>query len=158
MPLADYATRFLRFLMVFIIALMTVLVVLNVVLRYGFNSSLGVTEELARYLFVWLTFLGAISAFIRNTHVRVDSILVRLPVKLQRTLTVLSDLAMFVCCAMITISCWKLTRLNMTNYLPISEIPVGALYFAGVPFGACVGGLLILRISRAFCSCRRTPT
>ena len=73
------AERLLRWLMVIIIASMALLVFLNVVLRYGFNSNLTITEEMGRYLFVWLTFLGGISAFIRDRHVRVDTFLQRMP-------------------------------------------------------------------------------
>ena len=78
MPLPNPATRILRGLMVVTIALMSILVFINVVLRYGFNSNLGITEELARLLFVWLTFLGAISAFAKNAHVGVDTLLRRM--------------------------------------------------------------------------------
>ncbi|MDR3413203.1 MAG: TRAP transporter small permease subunit, partial [Formivibrio sp.] len=84
MSLLTLANRLLRGLMVATIGLMAILVFINVVLRYGFNSNLGITEELARYLFVWLTFLGAISAFAKNTHVGVDSILLRMPAVPQR--------------------------------------------------------------------------
>ena len=41
---------------------MVVLVFGNVVLRYVFNSGIAVSEELSRWLMVWLTFLGAIVA------------------------------------------------------------------------------------------------
>ncbi|MDR1535324.1 MAG: TRAP transporter small permease subunit, partial [Planctomycetota bacterium] len=41
---------------------LTVMVFLNVVLRYFFNSSITVTEELGRYLMIWLLFIGAILA------------------------------------------------------------------------------------------------
>ena len=44
------------------LALMVVMVFGNVVLRYGFNSGITVSEELSRWLFVWMTFLGAIVA------------------------------------------------------------------------------------------------
>ena len=43
-----------------LLAVMVVLVFGNVVLRYGFNSGITVSEELSRWLFVWMTFLGAI--------------------------------------------------------------------------------------------------
>jgi hypothetical protein len=38
---------------------MVILVLGNVVLRYGFNLGITVSEEISRWLFVWLTFLGA---------------------------------------------------------------------------------------------------
>lgn len=146
MSLLTQANRLLRGLMVATIGLMAVLVFINVVLRYGFNSNLGITEELARYLFVWLTFLGAISAFIKNTHVRVDTFLRRMSPGVRRIVQIASDLAMLVCCGMILAGSWKLTLLNMNNLLPISEIPVGAMYFAGVPSSFFIGVILLVRL------------
>ena len=143
------AVWLLKWLMVIIIALMAILVFLNVVLRYGFNSNLMVTEELGRYLFVWLTFLGAISAFIRNRHVRVDTFFIRMSPPTQRVVSIISDLAVLACCALIVLGCWKLTMLNTTNYLMISELPVATLYFAGVPTGLVIGLLLLVRIWRS---------
>ena len=140
--------RVLRWLMVIIIASMAVLVFLNVVLRYGFNSSLMITEEIGRYLFVWLTFLGSISAFIRNRHVRVDTFFLRMPAPVRRIVLILSDLAMLACCGLIVIGGWQLTKSNMANYLPISDIPVAVLYFACIPFSVIVGGLLLARLWR----------
>lgn len=142
------AERLLRWLMVLMIGTMTMLVFLNVVLRYGFNSNLTVTEELGRYLFVWLTFLGGISAFIRNRHVRVDTFLRLMPDKLQRIVGILSNLAMLACCVLILIGGWQLTKSNMANYLPISDLPVATLYFASVPFSVIVGAMLLVRLWR----------
>lgn len=152
MSQANPAERLLRWLMVLIIGSMTTLVFLNVVLRYGFNSNLAITEEIGRYLFVWLTFLGGISAFIRNRHVRVDTFLRMLSPKLQRVVGILSSLAMLACCVLILIGGWQLTKSNMANYLPISDLPVATLYFASVPFSVIVGALLLLRLWRQFTS------
>ena len=140
--------RVLRWLMVIIIASMALLVFLNVVLRYGFNSNLTITEEIGRYLFVWLTFLGSISAFIRNKHVRVDTFFERMPPTMKRVVLVFSDLGMLVCCGMILIGAWQLTKSNMANSLPVSDIPVAVLYFAGVPFSVIVGALLLAHLWR----------
>jgi len=145
---ANPAERLLRWLMVLIIGSMTTLVFLNVVLRYGFNSNLAITEEIGRYLFVWLTFLGGISAFIRNRHVRVDTFLRMLSANMQRVVGILSSLAMLACCVLILIGGWQLTKSNMANYLPISDLPVATLYFASVPFSVIVGVLLLVRVWR----------
>lgn len=146
MSVPNPAERLLRWLMVIIIASMAVLVFLNVVLRYGFNSSLMITEEIGRYLFVWLTFLGSISAFIRNRHVRVDTFFLRMPAPMRRIVLIFSDLGMLACCGLIVIGGWQLTKSNMANYLPISDIPVAVLYFACIPFSVIVGALLLARL------------
>ena len=72
-PVHGVVGRVIKFLMVAAMVVLCVLVFLNVVLRYGFNSNLMLTEELARYIFVWLTFLGSILAYARNGHIRVNS-------------------------------------------------------------------------------------
>lgn len=148
MSAQNSAERLLRWLMVLIIGTMTMLVFVNVVLRYGFNSNLTITEEIGRYLFVWLTFLGSISAFIRHRHVRVDTFLLIMPAKLRRAVMVLSDLSMLACCGLIFIGGWQLTKANTENYLPVSDIPVATLYFASIPFSVIMGALLVMRLWR----------
>ena len=48
------------------------LVFLNAVLRYCFNSGYPPSEEWARFLFIYITFFGAIEAFYRKKHIAVE--------------------------------------------------------------------------------------
>ncbi|EKD98169.1 MAG: hypothetical protein ACD_23C00552G0001, partial [uncultured bacterium] len=59
-----------------------------------------------------------------------------------------SNLAMLACCLLIVIGGWQLTKANMSNYLPISDLPVATLYFASVPFSVIVGVMLLVRLWR----------
>ena len=61
-PLIDRVGHWLDTLIALFLAVMVVMVFGNVVLRYAFNSGIAVSEELSRWLFVWMTFLGAIVA------------------------------------------------------------------------------------------------
>ena len=65
----DGYCRLLTLVMVLMLALMVVLVFGNVVLRYGFNSGITVSEEVSRLLFLWVIFLGAIVALKRATRI-----------------------------------------------------------------------------------------
>lgn len=58
---------------------MTLVVLLQVFCRYLLNSSLFWSEELARYLLVWLSFLGATVAYYHQLHPGVDVLTRRLP-------------------------------------------------------------------------------
>lgn len=60
--------------------IMALVVVVQVVCRYGFNASLFWSEELARYLLIWLTFLGATCAYRRHVHPSINLI----PASFQR--------------------------------------------------------------------------
>ncbi|QTA79749.1 TRAP transporter small membrane protein, DctQ-like [Desulfonema limicola] len=76
----NQGVEFLIFLMGFSMAL---IVVIQVFFRYVLNYSLFWSEELARYLLIWLTFLGTSSAYFRHVHPGVDFIYSRMPQKLK---------------------------------------------------------------------------
>ena len=63
--------------------LMTLIVVLQVFFRYVLNHSLFWSEELARYLLIWLTFTGASVGYYRGAHPGVDFFHSRLSIKWQ---------------------------------------------------------------------------
>ncbi|MGC3986299.1 MAG: TRAP transporter small permease subunit, partial [Pseudorhodoferax sp.] len=65
--------------MVASLALMVLMVFGNVVMRYAFNSGLTLSEELSRWLFVWMTFMGAVVALHERGHLGTDSLIARLP-------------------------------------------------------------------------------
>lgn len=72
----DWLFRPLEFAIVALLVAMVVMVFGNVVLRYGFNSGIVISEEVSRYFFVWLTFIGAVIALI--AAIRLARILVGL--------------------------------------------------------------------------------
>ena len=72
--------KLLDALIVLALAIMVVLVFGNVVLRYAFNTGITVSEEVSRWLFVWLVFLGAIVALKEHAHLGSDMLVSRLPV------------------------------------------------------------------------------
>ncbi|MEY2802447.1 MAG: 2,3-diketo-L-gulonate transporter small permease protein YiaM, partial [Pseudomonadota bacterium] len=73
--LNDLFFRLVEFLLVVMLSAMVVMVFGNVVLRYGFNDSIISSEELSRFLFIWITFLGAIVTLRENAHLGVDTLL-----------------------------------------------------------------------------------
>ena len=69
-------------------AAMVVVVAAQVFFRYVLNQSLFWSEELARYILVWLTFLGASVAYRRNAHPRIDLFSTRLGAPVNRALRI----------------------------------------------------------------------
>ena len=127
-----------------ILALMVVLVFGNVVLRYGFNSGIAVSEELSRYLFIWLTFLGAIVAVHENEHLGVDTLVRMLPRKGRLVCVVASELLMLLAVALLFWGSWKQTLINMGTKAPVSQVPLALIYVAGLVASALMA-VLILR-------------
>ena len=55
-----------------VLATAIVILTVQVVLRFGFNRPYAWAEEVTRYLFVWVVYLGAIVSLANGTHIRVN--------------------------------------------------------------------------------------
>ncbi|HGO5824200.1 2,3-diketo-L-gulonate TRAP transporter small permease protein yiaM [Mannheimia haemolytica] len=144
--LAQLVGKLLELIVVVILSAMSILVFVNVVLRYGFNSSISVTEEVSRYMFVWLAFLGAVLAFSENQHVRVTMLTDKLSPIARNLLSIVTDLAMLFCCYLIVDGSWIQFNLNLNNFAPISGLPQGITFLASTVAGVLIGLLIIARI------------
>ena len=66
--ISNIIMKSLEILVVIILAVMSILVIVNVGLRFAFSSGIVVSEELSRFLFIWVVFLGAIIAMKSDSH------------------------------------------------------------------------------------------
>ncbi|MCL2000384.1 MAG: TRAP transporter small permease [Planctomycetes bacterium] len=140
------STRILEAAGATILFVLTMMVFLNVVLRYGFNSGIMVTEELGRFFLVWLVFAGAILAAGADSHVRVDLFLNKLPRLPKAYVEIACDIIMIYCCWLITAGGWALTKLNVHNYMAVSGVPESWLYGSGFLCGLLIGIVLLFRL------------
>ena len=69
-----------------ILAFMVVIVFIEVVMRYVFNSSITSSEELARILFIWMVFIGIVLVLVKNRHVAFDAIQEAVPPLVKKIL------------------------------------------------------------------------
>lgn len=72
------------------------IVLLQVFMRYVLGSPLVWSEELARYLFVWVAFLGWVFATRSGTHIKISAVFDLLPVKVRGTVNAFNNLLVFV--------------------------------------------------------------
>ena len=70
------------------------IVVIAVVARYGFGQAVSWTEEVPRYLLIWISFLGAAACVLKREHVGFDVLLNKLPARLRRVVSAAISLAM----------------------------------------------------------------
>ncbi len=141
--LLGHYTRFLGVLMAVFLAVMVVLVFGNVVLRYGFNSGITMSEELSRWLFVWVTFLGAIVAMKEGAHLGSDTLVSRLSVRGQKVCLVLSHLLMLFVCWLLFKGSWELVKINLDATSAVMEVSM-AWFFAGGMVCAVSGALILV--------------
>jgi len=140
--IVDWYFHILKAMVVFFIGSMVVLVLGNVILRYGFNSGITVSEELSRWGFVWLTFTGAIIAMREHTHLGMDTVVSKLPVLGKKICYVLSHLIMIGCVLLFMSGAYDQTVINIGVEAPASGLSSGFFYGVGLFFG--VPALLIL--------------
>ena len=110
---------------------MVLFVFLNVVLRMVFNSGLTWSEELARYLFVAVTYIGAISAMRANAHMTVDMVLSKVKAPLQMTFYVISQSLIAVLMMMLVHGSYKMVLQNTAARTAALGIPYALLYSLG---------------------------
>jgi TRAP-type C4-dicarboxylate transport system permease small subunit len=151
--LADALTRALEIVMVLCMVVMLVMVFGNVVLRLFFNTGIDLSEEIPRYAFVWMTFLGAIVGMRRRAHLGVDMLVQALPVFGRKVCWGISQAIMFVCCVYIVYGTWLQHDIIKGNASPVAQISMlwvlGVSYITGTAIGViCLSNLLRLLAGR----------
>ena len=114
----DSFCRAVTAVMAVALMIMVVLVFGNVVLRYVFNSSITVSEEVSRWLFVWITFMGAVVALREHTHLGTDALVARLPPLGKKICYALAHLTMLYVCSWCSRAAWNRPKLTWTCWRP----------------------------------------
>jgi TRAP-type transport system small permease protein len=135
-------------LMVLLLAGMVVMVFGNVVLRYLFDTGIDISEELSRFFFVWLTFIGAVVVGRENAHLGVETLVAKLGDSGRKVCMVLADLFVILCCAVFFWGTWLQAEINATNYAPITEISMLWVYGVGYFTSLGLGLMALFRILR----------
>lgn len=125
------------------LVIMTVVAFINVVTRYAFNSPLMWADELNRYLFIWMTYLGAVVATKHKAHIRLeiaDQIFRGRPglfLKFLLHLLMIGTLAVVVSQGIV------LLRVTWSTPTAILRIPTGLVYLAVPLCSTLMAGYLV---------------
>ena len=144
MQLIDRFCRLIEFAIAACLAVMVVMVFGNVVLRYAFNSGIVVSEEVSRWLFLWVTFLGAIVALKERAHLGSDFVLAMLPRRGKQACLVAGHLLMLYVTWLIFSGALTQARINLSVEAPVTGASMAIVYTTGVVF-AVFAALLLLR-------------
>ena len=117
---------------------------IQVVLRYVFNAAFFGAEELARFMFSWLIFLGGTVALDRGMHFAVDVIINVLSAALQRVIFIFVQLTVLAVLAILLVKGVQLAALNWTQLSPAMQIPISIPY-AAIPTASALMILVVLR-------------
>jgi TRAP-type C4-dicarboxylate transport system permease small subunit len=129
----------LELLVVVCMVAMVIMVFGNVVLRYGFNSGIDVSDELSRYCFIWLTYLGAMIAMREGGHLGVDTLVKHLPLLGKKACLFLSECLMLFCNGLFFLGTWKMHELQVTNQSPVLGLSMIWVYGIGYVVSVVMG-------------------
>ncbi len=130
---SDYIDKVCAKLIIFILAMMVLTTSLQIICRVFFNA-LSWSEEVTRYLLVYLTFLGASSVYKKKGHISVIAVQALLPPKLRKILTVLVIVissSFFIIATLYGIKYMGLQGIQLSAAL---RIPMKYIYMA-IPIG-----------------------
>lgn len=146
----DLFFKLLEFLVVVCLVAMVVMVFGNVVLRYGFNSGIDISDELSRYCFIWLTYLGAMLAMREGGHLGVDTLIKHLPLLGKRVCFFLSESLMLLCNSLFFVGTWKMHELQVSNISPVVGLSMIWIYGIGYVVATVMGAINLLMLWRLF--------
>lgn len=122
---------FLEWTLAILLALMKLDVLWGVLTRYLLNAQSSWTDELARYLLIWIGMMGAAYASGKNLHIAIDLISATLSESNQKRLTVLITLLISIFVFLIFIiggSRYVYIAFRLGQLSPALHIPMGIVY------------------------------
>ena len=144
--LIDGFFKLLEFLIVAMLFAMVVMVFGNVLMRYIFDTGITVSEEMSRYCFIWLTYLGAMVAMREGGHLGMDTLVKVLPVTGKKICLFLSEVLMLMCNGMFLWGTYQMHELQVTNISPVVGISMIWIYGMGYIVSVVMGVLNINKI------------
>jgi TRAP-type C4-dicarboxylate transport system permease small subunit len=122
-----------------------VVIAAQVLWRYAFRDALPWTEELARYLFMWITFLGAALAVRDGTHIRVSLLVERLPARWRRYLEVAGlGLMVLLMGFLVVVGAWWVWT-NRGTWATTMDLPLSFAVYSSLPVAMLLGIYFALR-------------
>jgi TRAP-type C4-dicarboxylate transport system permease small subunit len=123
-----------------LLAVAVLVVLMQIILRFGFNNPRAWAEEVSRYLFIWMVFIGCGIATARGSHIRVTEIVDMFGEAGRRFSRWLGFGADMVCNLVLiyagTLIAWKN---RFAEFYSLSGYPL-LIFYAALP----IGGLLML--------------
>jgi len=130
MNFLDKLVKVVEWVLVTMFGIMAVLVFGNVVLRYGFNSGIVFSEEVSRFMFMWLTLIGALIVMKDHGHLGMSSVVELFGERGQRICRFLADSLTLACCLLLAHGTWKQVVIGMDDHAPVTGIPMGIVQSA----------------------------
>lgn len=121
-----------EFVMCILLIAMACIMFVQIICRFVFSNSLGWSEELTRYLFVWSTFLSISYCIRKNLSIRIDLIVESLPKTAKVIFYVIVDVVMLAVFAYLVQPAFTYLQRTIENHQlsTAMQIPMAIVYAA----------------------------
>ena len=142
--------RLLEVMLVITMIVMFVLVFINVMLRIFLNSGIDFAEEVPRFAFIWMTFIGAVIGMHKHTHLGVDMLVATLPVLGRKICWGISQAIMTICSLYMLYGTWLQHDILAANASAVLQISMLWVYGVSYLTGVAITFICISNIIRLF--------
>jgi TRAP-type C4-dicarboxylate transport system permease small subunit len=155
----------LQGMLISMVGALLVLMTTQIVMRYGFNSSLLWAEEMCRYMLIWLSFLGIVMSYERGEVAALTFISNALPRRGALVLAIFTTFLSLGMCLLLVWYGWRFANITGGSQVPAMRFILGDIFgdnapeapkvfwiYIALPVGV---GLLALRLSADIALCVR---
>ncbi|WP_319240599.1 TRAP transporter small permease [uncultured Propionivibrio sp.] len=142
--------RLLEVILVISMVVMFVLVFTNVMLRIFLNTGIDFAEEIPRFAFIWMTFVGAVIGMNKHTHLGVDMVVAALPVFGRKVCWGISQVIMTVCSLYMLYGTWMQHEIIASNASPVLQLSMLWVYGVSYLTGTAITIICLSNIVRLF--------
>ena len=135
--LSDIVNFLVENVVAILMGMMTVVVFLQVIFRI-ISGSLPWSEELARYMMIFMVYMGASVGVKKNNHIAIEFVVGLLPGKSRKAVEVIADILALICFAIIIYFGLKVVKVTMMQKSPVLRVKMGYVYLSLV-----IGGILM---------------
>ncbi|MFU0831469.1 MAG: hypothetical protein ACFWUC_00780 [Oscillospiraceae bacterium] len=129
--------------MITTILVMLVVLFAQVLMRYVFNSPLVWSEEVARYLFVYLTFIGISFGISKGTHIRMEFLINKFPVIVRKILDICISFFSAGIFVFLAPQCNSFLQTQTYVLSTATQIPMHLIYIA-LPIGLILAAIRLV--------------
>lgn len=124
--------KFEEYILVILLFNMSLLLLLQIIARYIFQSSFSWSEELVRYMFIWSTFIGIPYCIKEGNSLKITQFTDKLPLKLQANIFLINKIILLLFFCIISIYSYIVTYSTFLSNQksPALELPLWTIYLS----------------------------
>ncbi|SEM50587.1 TRAP-type C4-dicarboxylate transport system, small permease component [Mesobacillus persicus] len=126
--LVNLLNLFIKWILIILFFLLVVVVFLQVLFRFVLEQPLAWTEELSRYLLVWITFLGAAYGMSIKAHPSIEILFDKAGANLKKVLQVVTTILIIFFFWQVIVNSFEAIERSMAQTSPVLRIPMGLVY------------------------------